>query len=67
MARSGEQWIIKASGVRSDGQPASATSIVTRLGEDRVGWQVVDRTIGGEAVPEIDEFIMVRKPPEPAE
>lgn len=67
MARHGNQWLIKATGVRADGQPASATSIVTLLGTDRVAWQVSDRTIGGVAVPDIAQFVMVRKPPKPVE
>jgi uncharacterized protein (TIGR02246 family) len=65
VSRSGDAWIIKMTGVRSDGQPASATSIVTPLGKDRVGWQLVDRTLGSETSPNIDQFVMVRKPPEP--
>ena len=62
--RDGDQWVVKAEGVGQDGQPASATNIITRLGKDRVSWQSVNRTLGGAAVPGIDEFILVRKPPE---
>jgi uncharacterized protein (TIGR02246 family) len=65
VSRNGDAWIIKMTGVRSDGQPASATSIVTPQGKDRVGWQLVDRTIGDQTSPNIDQFVMVRKPPEP--
>jgi uncharacterized protein (TIGR02246 family) len=62
--RNGDQWLIKAEGVRQDGKHASATNIITRLGKDRASWQSVDRTIGGAAVPGVDEFTIVRKPPE---
>ena len=62
--RNGDQWVIKAEGVRQDGQHASVTSIITRLGKDRASWRSVDRTIGGAAVPGADEFTLVRKPPE---
>jgi uncharacterized protein (TIGR02246 family) len=62
--RNGDHWVIKAEGVRQDGQHASATNIITRLGKDRASWRSVDRTIGGAAVPGIDEFTIVRKPPE---
>ncbi len=62
--RDGDRWLIKVEGVGSDGLPTSATNIVTRLGKDRMGWQSVDRTVGGAAVPEIVEFVVVRKPPE---
>ena len=56
--------MIKAEGVRQDGKHASATNIIKRLGKDRASWQSVDRTLGGAAMPGIDEFIIVRKPPE---
>ncbi len=62
--RNGDQWVIKADGVRQDGKHASATNIITKLGKDRASWQSVDRTIGGAAVPGVDEFTIVRKPPE---
>lgn len=65
MARDGDQWVVKARGVRADGQPVSATNIITVLGPDRIGWQTADRTVGGEAVPDIDQFVLVRKPPPP--
>ena len=65
MARDGDRWIVKLSAIRSDGQSASATNIITRLGPDRLGWESRDRTLGGEAVPGIDQFTVVRKPPEP--
>ncbi len=60
----GNEWVIKVEGVRQDGQPASATDIITRLGKDRMGWQSTARTLGGSAVPGINEFVVVRKPPE---
>jgi uncharacterized protein (TIGR02246 family) len=62
--RNGDQWVIKAEGVRQDGKHASATNIITRLGKDRAHWRSVDRTIGGAAVPGANEFTIVRKPPE---
>jgi uncharacterized protein (TIGR02246 family) len=60
----GNQWVIKVDGVNQDGQPVSATNIITRLGKDRMGWQSTHRTLGGSAVPGIDEFVVVRTPPE---
>jgi uncharacterized protein (TIGR02246 family) len=64
--RNGDQWVIKAEGVRQDGKHASVTNIITRLGKDRASWRSVDRTIGGASVPGADEFTIVRKPPEAA-
>jgi uncharacterized protein (TIGR02246 family) len=65
MARDGERWVVKVSGVRADGQSASATNIITRMGPDRIGWESTERTLGGQALPGIDQFFIVRKPPEP--
>ncbi len=62
--RDGNQWLAKAEGVGPNGEPATATNIVTRLGKDRVSWQSVNRTLGGAAVPGVDEFVLVRKPPD---
>ena len=60
----GDRWVIKIDGVGGDEQPMSATNIVTRLGKDRMTWQSAERTRGGSAIPGIDEFVVVRKPPE---
>lgn len=60
----GNQWVVKVEGVRQDGLPASATNIITRLGKDRLSWQSVDRTLGGAAIAGVDEFVIVRTPPE---
>jgi uncharacterized protein (TIGR02246 family) len=64
--RNGDQWMIKVNGVRSDGKLATATQIIAHLGRDHLRWASYDRTTGGELVPNVDEFTMVRKPPEPS-
>jgi uncharacterized protein (TIGR02246 family) len=63
-SRNGDEWVIKAEGVRQDGKHASVTNILKRLGKDRASWQSVDRTLGDVAMPGIAEFTLVRKPPE---
>jgi uncharacterized protein (TIGR02246 family) len=62
--RNGDEWVIKAEGVQQDGRHTSVTNILKRLGKDRASWQSVDRSLGGVALPGIDEFTLVRKPPE---
>jgi uncharacterized protein (TIGR02246 family) len=61
-----DRWIVKSSGVRSDGQPVTVTTVFSPLDQDRIGWQTVERTVGGVALPGFDEYILVRKPPQPA-
>jgi uncharacterized protein (TIGR02246 family) len=63
--RSGNQWVIKASGVRPDGRTATATQVLTFVDKDTMRWKSIDRTLGEEIVHEIDEITMVRKPPQP--
>jgi uncharacterized protein (TIGR02246 family) len=65
-ANDGDRWLIKASGVRHDGHPASATQVLTKLNKDMIRWTTVDRAIAGKIAPDIDEFTMVRRPPNPA-
>ncbi len=61
----GDRWMVKARGVRSDGRPASATQFVTRVNKDMIRWRSMDRTVAGKAAPDIDEFVLVRKPEPP--
>ena len=57
------QWIIRAEGTLANGAPTSATQILTLVGKDTLNNSSVDRIIGGEVAPDIDEILMVRKPP----
>ena len=65
VSRDGDRWIIKASGVRSDGQSVSTTNAFTAVGKDRILWETLERSIGGEAVPGTDRFYLVRPAPPP--
>jgi uncharacterized protein (TIGR02246 family) len=64
-SRAGDQWVVKATGVRPDGLTASATQVLTYVDKDHLKWKSIDRTHGTEVVEEIDEVVMVRKPPAP--
>ncbi len=63
---SDNQWIIRTEGVQRDGTPNSATQFLTLVNKDAVKTSSVDRIVGGEVSPDIDEVLMVRKPPAPA-
>jgi uncharacterized protein (TIGR02246 family) len=65
-ARNGDLWVIKSTGVRSDGTTASATNLITQLGNDSYLWRSADRVIGDEVMPPL-EVMVVRKPPSPAD
>jgi uncharacterized protein (TIGR02246 family) len=64
-SHSGEQWMIKSDGVNHDGKDVSATFTITRLAPGRLLWRSTDRTRGGEVIPGVDEYTMVRRPPQP--
>jgi uncharacterized protein (TIGR02246 family) len=63
--RAGNQWVIKATGVRPDGRTATATQVLTFVNKDSLRWKSIDRTLGDEIIEQIDEIVMVRKPPQP--
>jgi uncharacterized protein (TIGR02246 family) len=65
MSRDDDRWVIKVTGVRSDGQAVSVTNAITVLGKDRLLWETSDRTLGGEAIPDTDRFTLVRPAPDP--
>jgi uncharacterized protein (TIGR02246 family) len=64
-SRSGNQWIVKATGVLRDGRTASSSHIVTPVNKDMMRWKAVERTEGGHAIPDMEEYVIVRKPPKP--
>ena len=57
----GDEWIIKAQGVNSDGEPSSATHLLKPLGKDRVVWKTVHRISGTRVEPDL-ETTLVRRP-----
>ena len=65
-SQDGDRWIVQGSGVRSDGLSVSFTNAITPLDKDRIRWEILERTVGGEAMQDTDRFELVRRPPEPA-
>jgi uncharacterized protein (TIGR02246 family) len=62
--KNGDQWLVKASGVTSEGEFATATYIFKPLSKDRVLWKTMHRVVGDRVEPDI-EVTMVRKGPVP--
>lgn len=63
----GDEWIVTTQGSTAKGETASATSVYRLIDEDTVGWRSYNRIINGESQEEIDEIIVKRRPPVPAE
>jgi uncharacterized protein (TIGR02246 family) len=61
-----DQWVVKAQGVLLDGTATSATQTITRVNRDALKFSSTDRVVGDEFAPDIDEIVLVRKPPAPA-
>ncbi len=60
------QWVVKVHGNTGDGRPNSATQIISMVNKDAVKTKAIDRIVGGEIAPDVEEIIMVRKPPAPS-
>jgi uncharacterized protein (TIGR02246 family) len=61
----GAKWIIKSMGVTPDGQRATATNMLARVGPNRATWKSTERTLAGQTIPESSEYVMVRRSPAP--
>ena len=64
-SRDGNRWIIKMTGVTRDGKVASSTNTITRESKDRTTWSSRDRMVGGEPTGDVEQVVVVRKPPQP--
>ena len=64
--RSGEAWIVKACGASGDGLATSSTQVIEPINKDSIKLRSTDRIVGTELLPDIEEVVMVRKPPPPA-
>jgi uncharacterized protein (TIGR02246 family) len=63
-ARNGNEWVVRSTGVTSDGDESGATYIFKLLGKDRIELKVVNKVVGG-TVEADSTAIMVRKAPTP--
>jgi uncharacterized protein (TIGR02246 family) len=63
--RSGNAWIIKTTGVSGDGLTTSSTQVIEPINRDSLKLRATERIVGTELLPDIDETVMVRKPPSP--
>ena len=52
-ARDGRRWVITATGVQADGGELTATNILTPVDHDTFTWQSTQRTLEGEALPNV--------------
>ena len=60
-----DRWVIKTEGFLRDGRTVSATNILARVGPDSFHWSSVDRVVGDEATDDVEDVLIVRRPPAP--
>ncbi len=56
-----DRWFIQNKGVLADGRKASMTNVIKQVDENSFTWQTIERTAGGELLPNIDEVLIVRQ------
>jgi uncharacterized protein (TIGR02246 family) len=60
--RDAETWVLRTSGVTSDGHVASTTSVYTQIDKFRMTSETTDRFVSGERIPDAEKLTLVRKP-----
>ncbi len=60
VSRNGSEWMVKMNHMRSDGQLASGTHIITQIDDDTLQIQKIGESINGEPVPASDPITVVR-------
>jgi uncharacterized protein (TIGR02246 family) len=58
--RNKKGWSIITTGTLADGGKASSVNVITRVDDDQFKWKSLNRTAGGELLPNIDEVVVVR-------
>jgi uncharacterized protein (TIGR02246 family) len=64
-SKNGEDWLIKSSQTLSDGQAASGTFALSRIGEDQMTLKLIGHEIEGEPQPTERSVTVVRQSEEP--
>jgi uncharacterized protein (TIGR02246 family) len=59
-AKKENRWSITTTGTTPDGLRATSVNVITYVDDNRFKWQSVDRMVGGELLPNIDEVVVVR-------
>jgi uncharacterized protein (TIGR02246 family) len=59
-SRTEKGWSVKTTGVTSEGDPVTTTTLITPIDEDSFTWQSVERTVDGEKQPDVGPVKVVR-------
>ena len=53
-------WYVTKVGTLADGRKSSSVNVINRIDDNQFKWQSINRTVGGELLPNIDEVVVVR-------
>jgi uncharacterized protein (TIGR02246 family) len=56
-----KRWYIQSAGILPDGGKSSSVNIITCIDNNSFTWQSVNREVGGELLPNVDEVVVVRQ------
>ena len=50
--RERNHWVVDSQGVQGNGADTASVNVLTRFGDDELGWRSFDRMVGGKAQPD---------------
>ena len=56
-----DRWFIRNEGQTADGRKASMTNVIKPIDDNSFTWQTIERTAGGDLLPNISEVLVVRQ------
>jgi uncharacterized protein (TIGR02246 family) len=56
----GDRWFLRNRGTLADGRTATMINVMQHVDDDSFTWQTIERTAGGELLPNIDKIQIVR-------
>jgi uncharacterized protein (TIGR02246 family) len=56
-----DRWFVRNNGVLADGQKASMVNVIKPIDANAFTWQTIERTVGGELLPNVDEVLIRRQ------
>jgi uncharacterized protein (TIGR02246 family) len=59
--KTGDRWSVQQTATLPDGAMASSTTLLTPLDENSFTWQQVNRVVGGQLLPNLEEVVVGRK------
>ena len=59
--RKADRWFIQNKGILADGRKGSMVNVIKPVNQNSFTWQTVERTAGGELLPNVDAVLIVRE------